>query len=152
MRPLLRFVETCLNKYLITEFSNDYVFNFTGIDAKTERETIDLDKERVRVFKTVNEIRREHDMEPLEHGDIILDSSYISVHNQAQMGAMGAMGGMGAAGGGQEEEDEDVDYDFDEDTDYDLDDDVDEEWSDEQEETDEEEIEKSHKVIEIIIE
>ena len=150
LRPLLRFIESMINKFIISKFSNEFVFNFVGIDAKTDKERIDLDRERVRVYKTVNEIRREHDEEPIEHGDIILDPQYISVYNQAKQaeamgGMMGVMGGEGMEGmegmEGEENEEEVSEYD--------------EEFSWEEEEFDwdeeTEEVEKSE-ILEVIIE
>lgn len=84
LRPLLRFVESIINKNIISRFSNDYVFNFTGMDIKSEKEIMDLDTQSVRVYKTINEVRKEHDMAPLENGDVILDASFIGMITQQQ--------------------------------------------------------------------
>ena len=119
LKPLLRFVETMINKYIISRFSYDYVFTFTGLEDKTEEEKADLDSKQVKTWKTVNEIRKEHGEEPLENGDIILDPSYLNYIQQQAMAAgmnEGMDGGMGEedmSGG----EDSQEDYE-DEDTDY----------------------------------
>ena len=108
LKPLLRFVETMINKHVISKFSYDYVFAFTGLEDKTEEEKADLDAKQVKTWKTVNEIRKEHGEEPLENGDIILDSSYLNYIQQQAMAA----GGMGEDMGGEmsEEESENEDY------------------------------------------
>ena len=110
LKPLLRFIETIINKYVISKFSPEYVFSFTGLDDKSEEEKAELDSKQVKVWKTVNEIRKEHGEKPLEHGDIILDPSYLNYIQQKeqaeQMGGMGDMSGMPMEG----EEEESDDY------------------------------------------
>jgi HK97 family phage portal protein len=99
LRPLLRFIESLVNKHIVSRFSEDFVFNFTGIDEKSEDEEADFDSKTVKVYRTVNEIRADHGKEPLPNGDIILDPSYLNYIQQkeaqeqqaSQMGA-GAMG------------------------------------------------------------
>lgn len=113
LKPLLRFIESTLNKYVVSKFSQDYVFAFTGLDEKSEDEKADLDSKHVKTWKTVNEIRKEHGEKPLEYGDIILDPSYLNYIQQKEMAAQGAPGGQedqGEAEMGSEsyEEPEDV--------------------------------------------
>lgn len=92
LKPLLRFIETVINKYVIAKFSQDYVFAFTGLDDKSEEEKAELDSKHVKTWKTVNEIRKEHGEKPLEHGDIILDPSYLNyIQQKEQADAMGGM-------------------------------------------------------------
>ncbi len=157
LRPLLRFIETIINKYLIARFSQAFVFNFVGMDAKTEKEMIDLDSQASRVYKTVNEIRKEHDMEPLENGDTILDPAFVNMYIQTQMAQQ--MAGM--SGGAEDEDLDNEDYDeddYDED-DYDEDDydfgwedtDIDEEFLDEEGESENDAIEKSENIMKIYI-
>ena len=78
LKPLLRFIESIINKYIINRFSQDYVFSFTGINDKTEEEKAQLDTQHSKVWKTVNETRKEHDLEPIDYGDVILDPSWIN--------------------------------------------------------------------------
>ena len=97
LKPLLRFIESIINKYIISRFSQDYVFAFTGLDDKSEEEKAELDSKQVKVWKTVNEIRKEHGEEPIEHGDVILDPSFLNYKQQQQnSGAMqdNGFGGM----------------------------------------------------------
>jgi len=84
LRPLLRFVEELINKFIVTKFSDDFVFTFVGIDSKTDKEIADLDQSAVKVHKTVNEIRAEHDQDPIDGGDIILDGVYVQYMIQQQ--------------------------------------------------------------------
>jgi len=159
LRPLLRHIEGMINKYIISRFSNEYVFNFVGIDAQTEKEVLDLDKDAVRVFKTVNEIRKERDMKPIDSGDIILDSTYIQYLNMKSQQDM--MAQQGATMSEEDEEDEEVPEREEE---YEGEEDINEEeqydfgWedSDVDIETEEEDIEKGlnkegYKILEIFI-
>lgn len=109
LKPLLRFIETILNKYVVSKFSQDYVFTFVGLDEKSDDEKAELDAKQVKTWKTVNEIRVEHGQEPIENGDVILDPSWL---NYTQQQAMAAQGGMGMPEGGEEptEESEEADY------------------------------------------
>lgn len=101
LKPLLRFIESTLNKYVVSKFSQDYVFAFTGLDEKSEDEKADLDSKHVKTWKTVNEIRKEHGEKPLEYGDIILDPSYLNYIQQKEMAAQGAPGGQEDQGGAE---------------------------------------------------
>ena len=102
LKPLLRFIETIINKYIISRFSQEYVFTFAGLDEQSESEKTDLDVKQVKVWKTVNEIRKDHGEEPLDDGDVILDPSWLVYHGQQQ-----AMAQQGMMGGGDEDSDQD---------------------------------------------
>lgn len=95
LKPLLRFIETILNKYVVSKFSQDYVFAFTGLDDKSEEEKAELDSKQVKTWRTINEIRKEHGEKPLENGDIILDPSYLNYIQQKEMAAQQGDMGMG---------------------------------------------------------
>lgn len=99
LRPLLRFIESLMNKYIVSRFSEEFVFNFTGVDEKSEDEEADFDAKTSKVYRTVNEIRADHGKEPLPHGDIILDPSYLNYIQQKEAAEQGQqmseMGGMG---------------------------------------------------------
>lgn len=85
LKPLLRFIETVINKWIISRFSQDYVFSFTGLDEQSESEKAELDTKQSKIWKTVNEVRKEHGFEPLDDGDVILDPSWLTYHNQQEM-------------------------------------------------------------------
>lgn len=94
LRPLLRFIESLINKYIISRFSDELVFNFVGIDEHTEDEKIDLSTKEVKAYKTVDEVRAEHNLEPLPDGlgNVILDASWLNYKNQSAMMGGGPMG------------------------------------------------------------
>ena len=95
LRPLLRFYEAMINKYVVSKFSDELTFNFVGIDEKTEDEKIDISTKEVKAYKTIDEVRQEHNLEPLPdgNGQVILDSSFMNMISQKNMQAQG-MGGM----------------------------------------------------------
>ncbi len=78
LRPLLRFIESIINRHVLRRFSSDFSFNFVGLNGESESERMELENKQVRSFKTINEIRAEHDLEPVEDGDIVLDPTYTN--------------------------------------------------------------------------
>lgn len=84
LRPLLRFIESLINKYIVSRFSEEFVFNFTGIAEKSEDEEADFDAKTVKVYRTVNEIRADHGKKLLPNGDIILDPAYLNYIQQKE--------------------------------------------------------------------
>ncbi|AYP68576.1 portal protein [Exiguobacterium phage vB_EalM-132] len=78
LRPLLRFVESVVNRHIIRRFSSEYTFNFVGLNGESEQERMEKANKAVRSFKTINEVRAANDEPPLENGDIILDPTYIN--------------------------------------------------------------------------
>lgn len=104
LRPLLRFIESIINKYIVSEFSGEYVFNFVGIDDKSEEEQLDIDSKAVKAYKTVNEVRTERGLESLgAEGDVILDSSWLNYKSQQAMQAQdGGAPGEGTPMEGEE--------------------------------------------------
>lgn len=95
LRPLLRFYEDMINKYVVSKFSDELTFNFVGIDEKTEEEKIEISTKEIKAYKTIDEVRQEHNLEPLPdgNGQVILDSSFINMISQKNMQAQG-MDGM----------------------------------------------------------
>lgn len=110
LKPLMRFIESIINKFVVSKFSQDYVFVFTGLDDKSEEEKAELDTKQVKTWRTVNEIRKEHGEKPLENGDIILDPSYLNYIQQKEMAAQQAEMGGDEQMMGDDMEDEEPDY------------------------------------------
>ena len=112
LKPLLRFVETIINKFVISRFSAEYVFSFTGLDEKSEEEKAELEAKQSKVWKTVNEIRKEHGEKPIDDGDVILDASWINYHQQTQMNAQQQemMAGEGDEGDEYSSEEDNEEY------------------------------------------
>lgn len=100
--PLLQFIRNTINKFIIQDFGEEYEFVFEGLDNKTEEEQVDLDKKKSETYLTVNEVRRERGLEPLEDGDIILNPYFMQA---MQSGGGGSDGGFDFDFGDDEMED-----------------------------------------------
>ena len=84
--PLLKFLQKRLNKYIVKNFYNGkYEIVFTGMDSISKDELLEAETKQVKTYKTVNEIREEKGMKPLEGGDILLDSVFANQMAQASM-------------------------------------------------------------------
>jgi hypothetical protein len=110
LRPLLRCVQTWLNEWFIYQLDPAFMLEFVGFDSLSEQQKMDLDVKAVKAYKTVDELRAEHDMDPLgdEIGNMILDPTFFQAWQQMQAGAGEAeeVGGgfeAGAVEGGAEE-------------------------------------------------
>lgn len=103
---MLQFIENTVNHHIVSLFSDKYIFVFEGIKDKSESEQLQIDRDKVSNYLTVNELRAEKGLDTLEHGDIVLNPYYM----QAQMS-----GGMGGDSGGFDfvDDDDDSDNDFD---------------------------------------
>jgi hypothetical protein len=75
--PLLNHIENWINKYLITPMNPDFVFEFVGYGDHTKDGLAALNKERSAVTHTINELRAEQDLEPIDGGDVILNPTYL---------------------------------------------------------------------------
>ena len=83
LRPLLRAVESWVNRWVIYPLAPHLEIVFIGLDAQTESARLENISKRVKSHLTVNEARAMFDLEPLESkiADMILDSSYINAAN-----------------------------------------------------------------------
>jgi HK97 family phage portal protein len=77
LRPLLKFYSESLNRSVIDKIDNNFFLDFVGLDELTERERIELRQQQVQFFRTVNEIRKDEDLEELDDGDILLNPAYL---------------------------------------------------------------------------
>lgn len=92
LRPLLNFIESIITENLVWPYSEDFVFEFEGIDVQEEKDSLEVADRETRIFKTINEERLERDLPPIPGGDIIRDSHFMQV--RMMMGAgMGVMAG-----------------------------------------------------------
>lgn len=55
--PLLNFIADTINKHIIAEFGDDYLFQFVGGDISTELEKIKVLGEKAKIGMTTNEVR-----------------------------------------------------------------------------------------------
>ena len=104
LRPLLRAIESWLNRYVVNQIDPDLMFRFKGFDQVSESQKLDADIKSVKAFRTVNEVRAMYDLEPLEDdiANMILDPTYINAVTQAKM--MAEQGGDMEGGGEAPEE------------------------------------------------
>lgn len=84
LKPLLHFLENEFTRYIISAISEDFVFEFVGLERETKKELAELNQIRVKSSHTLNEIRKEQDLDPVEEGDIILDPTYVQHLNNLE--------------------------------------------------------------------
>tara|TARA_R110002110_G_scaffold120885_2_gene296266 strand:+ start:31 stop:2010 length:1980 start_codon:yes stop_codon:yes gene_type:complete len=77
LRPLLRFYADSINRNIIDKLDDHFYLDFIGLDELTEKERIELRNQQVQYFRTVNEIRSDEDLSPIDDGDIILNPIFL---------------------------------------------------------------------------
>jgi HK97 family phage portal protein len=77
LEPLLKFIEDAVNKYIVSQFGDRYVFNFVGGDAKTEMEIINILEAKAKIGLTINDVREELGYPPVEGGDVTLAGVHV---------------------------------------------------------------------------
>lgn len=98
LRPLLRFIETNINQYIIWPLNESFEFKFVGLDSKTREEMADLNTKLVKTVRMVDELRAEDNLPPLPDGkgQLILDPTWLQFSSgkdaAAQQGMTGAPG------------------------------------------------------------
>lgn len=107
LRPLLLHIQQLMNDYVVRRLDPSFEFEFVGLNVNSEKDDLDKAIQQTKTFKTINETRAEHDMDPLPDfskiknpGDVVLDASLIQFitqqmqsQQQPEMGADGQMGG-----------------------------------------------------------
>jgi hypothetical protein len=102
LKPMLRFVAKLINDNIVQPVDDHFVFDFVGLDELTEQEKHELRKEQISSYRTLNEIRKEEDMPPVQDGDIVLNPAfitYIQQKNQREMQEKQQEAMMGGGGG-----------------------------------------------------
>jgi hypothetical protein len=98
LKPLLKQIERWINKYIISQIDKNFEFRFVGIDDETTfKEELEANVTMLQNFKTLNEIRREYNLDPIKGGDIVLNSITFQQYMMEQQNKM-------AQGGGGDEE------------------------------------------------
>ena len=100
LRPQLRFIAKGWNK-VIDKIDDHFYMEFVGLDELSELDKLDVSVRELQSFKTINEVRQERDLPPIEDGDIVLSPVYLQAQQQRQMAEQQQQ--MGAMGGGPEE-------------------------------------------------
>ncbi len=108
LKPILRFYESIINECLLKNYDQKlyetYKFEFVG-DVEDKDQELDRYEKEIKLFKTINEIRAENDLEEIQGGDIILDTNYMQWYNsyseeaQKKMSDQQSMFGFDMGGG-----------------------------------------------------
>jgi len=77
LEPLLKFIEDAVNKYIVSQFGDKYVFNFVGGDSKTELEIINILEAKAKIGLTINDVRAELGYPEVEGGDVTLAGVHV---------------------------------------------------------------------------
>jgi hypothetical protein len=110
LRPLLKHIQQLLNDYIVYRIDPDFEFEFVGLNVSNEKDDLDLSIQQVKNFKTVNELRAEHDLQPIPDfdaiktpGDLILDTTWVTSWAQSKQAEMpgGGVPGMPGEEGGE---------------------------------------------------
>jgi hypothetical protein len=99
LTPLLRFVEDSLNRHIVWAIDDRFELAFVGLDAKTEEQATQLRLQQGQSHLTLNEVRALEDLDPVEHGDVVLNPVYTSVLQLAAAEKAAAQQGAGGGGG-----------------------------------------------------
>jgi hypothetical protein len=110
LRPLLSYFEDLFTDYIVSDFSDQFVFRWTGLDEEDEKQRF----ERQKLILTVNELRAMDSLEPIEEqwGSAPLNPSLIGPwqaeqqQGQEDYGQPGADGQAEAGDGGGEQQDD----------------------------------------------
>lgn len=111
--PLMQFIENTINKYIMPEFGDQYVFKFDGMNEKTQEEQNQIDKQEVDTFKTINEKRRERGLPDIDGGDVVANPYYMQSLQTAGGGGLPFDFDFGDEGGEMDIEEVDGDEDQD---------------------------------------
>ena len=77
LRPLIRSLQTWINRYIIDQIDDRYQLVFTGLDSVSSMDKMKLEEHKMK-YMTLNEIRVSHDLPELEDGDI-LAAAYTAI-------------------------------------------------------------------------
>jgi hypothetical protein len=106
--PLLKFIASRLNKYVVNQLDKDYYLSFVGIDALSQSEELDMAVKKVTNFATLNEVREELGYPKIK--DPAADNVMSSTYSQFKMAAQQM--GMGGEQEGGEVQPEDGEEDY----------------------------------------
>jgi len=77
LRPLLRYYAKTLTKHIISPFDDMLFLDFVGLDELTQKEAQELRQTEVTTHKTVNEVRVDEGLDPLDDGDVVLNATFL---------------------------------------------------------------------------
>ena len=103
LQPLLNFVEDALNRHVLWKVDPEFEVAFVGLDAKTEEQAMQLRQQQASTTFKLNEVRAMDGLPPVEHGDVVMNPTYIGYRMQMmQMAAAQQQQQQQAAPGGQQ--------------------------------------------------
>jgi len=103
LKPLLKFLEQKVDKYIVQQLNPNYKFIFNGANFVDPSKELEEDVKKLTNFMGYKEIRRKHNLpDDIEEGDLILNSVYMQDKMSQQMG--GSMGMEDQYGGGGDED------------------------------------------------
>ena len=70
LRPLVRSLQSWINRYIIDQVDDRYKLVFTGLDSVSLMDKMKLEEHKMK-YMTLNEIRTVHDLPELDDGDIL---------------------------------------------------------------------------------
>lgn len=81
--PLLKFLQRKINKYIVEQIHPDFEFCFMGLNGMTIEQELKMAIDKSNSFMTVNEIREQYDLKPIEGGDQPNNSTFLQAKSQA---------------------------------------------------------------------
>lgn len=79
LKPLITHFQSFINQHLVSKINPEFELIFVGLDDESQQAAIERQQQEVKFKKTVNEIRAEDDLAPLEGADkLILDPTYMA--------------------------------------------------------------------------
>ena len=88
LKPLLRFIQSKINKHILSRVDEEYEFTFVGLEIEDQAAELQDNIQKVQNFMTVNEVRRKYglkDVKPEDGGDEILNPQLMNMKQQAKM-------------------------------------------------------------------
>lgn len=84
LRPLLKFIQAKVNKYIISQLNPDFEFVFVGFDAETAEKELDNDIKAMKLMG-LKEIRRKRGLpDQIDEDDVILNPDYNAYMQREQ--------------------------------------------------------------------
>lgn len=120
LRPLLKLIETKINKYIVNPLDTNFEFKFIGLDPESEAEALDMDIKKLSNFMSISEIRKKYNLPDLKEDELILNPYYFQYMMAKQQ----------EAEQGNPESNEAMAEEYPEDEDYFTPDDPEETWED----------------------
>lgn len=101
LKPILRFLENVITKYIVNELDEDFEFSFTGIEVEDEEAQVKLDAEKLeKGMVAMQDIFQKYSGRPLDpENDIIINQVYQTAKQAEQQQQM-----YGASVPGESEE------------------------------------------------